>query len=130
MARKTLADLDPRLKSAREDFEAVSLVKYEMAKDAYDCQDEETQKVIDRIVATLQQYANGYIKVKVGNSFVPMQISNEYLGFNLLYLAVEIAKDLAFVDVRIANFEFPPSLCASCGAQIIPEKTTKRKVRG
>lgn len=122
MARKTLADIDPNLKSAVEDFEAVSLVKYEMAQDAYELQDEETQKVIDRIAGTLRSYATGFLNVKVGNVYVPIKVDNDYLGYNLFYLAVEVVKDLAFLDIRVANFVFPPSQCVKCGADIIPEK--------
>lgn len=131
MARKTLADIDPRLKSVVEDFEAMSLVKHEMAVDAYELQDKETQAVIDRIVATLRQFATGFITAKVGGTYVPVPIDNKYLGYNLLYLAVEIVKDLAFLDIRVATFEFPPSLCVKCGAEVIPEKrTAKTKVKG
>jgi hypothetical protein len=110
MARKTLADLDPGLTSAVEEFQAVSLVKYEMAKDAYDLQDKTTKKVIDRIMATLQVYATGYITVAVGGSVYPVKLDNQYLGYNLLWLAMEIVKDLALCGVRVAAFEFPPSI--------------------
>lgn len=129
MARKTLTDIDPRLKSVVEDFHAVSLVKYEMAKDAYDLQDETTQKVINRIVGTLQTYATGYITAKVGGTIYPVKIDNEYLGYNLLFLAMEIAKDLAFVNVRVAKFTFPPSLCVKCGDEVIPERRKGKVTR-
>ena len=127
MARKTLADIDPRLTSVVEDFKAVSMVKGEMARDAYDLQDRETKLVIDRIVGTLQQYATGFLNVKVGGTYVPVKVDNEYLGYNLMYLAVEICKDLAFVGERVANFVFPPSLCVKCGAELIPEKRKEKK---
>jgi hypothetical protein len=88
-----------------------------MAKDAYDLQDEETQAAIDRIVCTLQSYVTGFLNVKVaGASYVPVKIDNEYIGYNLLYLAVEVAKDLALLNIRVANFTFPPVLCVVCGA--------------
>lgn len=128
MARKSLADIDPDLRRATEEFESISLVKYEMAKDAYDLQDDKTQKVIDRIVGTLQQYATGHITVKVGGSYVPVKITNEYLGFNLLYLAVEVVKDLAFLDIRVESFKFPELLCAVC-ADPMPEQTNARGKR-
>lgn len=128
MARKSLADIDPDLRRATEEWQSISLVKYEMAKDAYDLQDDKTQKVIDRIVGTLQQYATGHITVKVGGSYVSVKISNEYLGYNLLYLAVEVVKDLAFVDIRVANFTFPELLCAVCGDPM-PEQTNAKGKR-
>lgn len=127
MARKTLADIDPRLKSVVEEFHTISEVKHEMASDAYDLQDDETKKVIDRIAATLQLYATGYLHAKVGGMMVPIPVSNDYLGMNLFWLAVEVAKDLAFSDIQLANFEFPPSLCANCGAEVLPGKKVKHR---
>jgi hypothetical protein len=131
MARKTLAAIDPKLTRVLEEFQAVSLVKYEMARDAYDIQDKDTQAAIDRIHGTLQQYATGYINLKVGRSIVPVKIDNEYLGYNLLFLAVEIAKDLAFTGIRLANFKVPDVYCATCG-DLIPELTNSkgRRTRG
>jgi hypothetical protein len=118
MARKTLKDIDPRLSSIVDDFKMLSEVRQEIAKDAYDAQDEITQRTIDRMVATLQQYATGYITAKVGRTAVPVAIDNDYIGMNLFYLAVEIVKDLAFMDIRVAEFEFPEQVCANCGIEL------------
>jgi hypothetical protein len=118
MARKTLADIDPRLAPIVEEFQVLSEVRQEIAKDAYDVQDAGTQRTIDRMVATLQQYATGYITAKVGKTVVPVKIDNDFIGMNLFYLAVEIVKDLAFMDIRVAEFEFPEQLCAVCGTQL------------
>lgn len=126
MARKTLQDLDPNLKSAIEEFRSISEMKHEMATDAYNLQDATTKKVIDRMVATLRTYATGYVHVTVGKSVVPVKIEAEYLGMNLFWLAVELAKDLAFSDIQIANFQFPESLCAGCGSIVMPGKKVKR----
>jgi len=112
VARKTLADVDLVLRRATEEFESISLVKYEMAKDVYDLQDADTKKVIDKIMDILGQYATGYTT----NGDVP--VTDEYMNYNLLYLAVEVVKDLAFVDIRIANFTFPESMCAVCGDEM------------
>lgn len=133
MGRKTIGDLkssDKLTADAIEEFKSVSEIKHELARDAYDLQDSETKATIDRIAATLMQYASGYINVQLNppsGSIVPVKIENKYLGMNLLWLAVEIVKDLAFVGVQVANFEFPESLCASCGAEIIPEKRSGKK---
>lgn len=118
MARKSLVDLDPNLRSAVDEFQAVSLVKFEMARDAYNMQDAETKAAIDRIHGTLQQHATGYINVVVGKTVYPVRINSEYLGYNLLYLAVEIVKDLAFTGIRIAKFKVPPLTCVACGDPI------------
>ena len=134
MARKTVADLksnvvDQLTKDAVDDFKSVSEIKYELAKEAYDLQDEPTRLAIDRIMETLQVYATGSITVQLSpprGALVPVRIDNTYLGYNLLWLAVEICKDLAFLDLQVANFKFPPSQCLKCGAEIIPEK---RKIK-
>jgi len=133
--RKSITAFSPKSiermeNEAVEEFKMVSEIKYELAKDAYDLQDDETKAVIDRIVDTLRQYASGYITIQLNppeGAMVPVKIENKYLGYNLLWLAVEIVKDLAFTDIRVANFEFPQSLCAQCGAEIIPEKRSGRK---
>jgi hypothetical protein len=121
VARKTLADIDPKLKSVIEDFQALSLVRGEMARDAYELQDDETKKVIDRMVGVMQGYATGYITATVNRTLVPVKVEAEYLGYNLLFLAVEMVKDLAMCNVRIASFTFPPSLCVKCGEYLNPK---------
>jgi hypothetical protein len=134
MPRKSTANLksaDKLIEQAVEDWKGVSVIKYEMAKEAYDAQDAKTQAVIDRIVGTLRSHANGYINVQLtppSGGLVAVKIDNEYLMMNLLYLALEVVKDLAIVGTRVATFKFPPSLCAACGAEVIPEKRTGKKV--
>lgn len=130
MPRKSLASINSRVRETVENFESVSELKFELAREAYDVQDEETQRVIDRILATLQTHATGYITVQLQpphGAIYPVKISNEYLTYNLLWLAMEVVKDLALLDIRVASFEFPPSLCTKCGAEIIPEKKPPRK---
>jgi hypothetical protein len=130
MARKTLLDIDPKVQSVLEEFNLMSSIRVELAKDAYDVQDEETQAVIDRVVATLRTYATGTITAKVGRTLVPVKIENDVLGWNLLYLAVEIVKDLAFMDYRVATFKFPEQMCSSCGVTLSAQnvhRSGKRK---
>ena len=135
MPRKPITALSPKsidrmLEDAVEEFKAVSEIKFELAKDAYDQQDSETKATIDRIVGTLRQYATGYINVQLNppeGAPVPVKIDNEYLGYNLYWLAVEIVKDLAFIGIRVENFEFPDTHCAQCGKELIPEKRSGRK---
>lgn len=113
MARKTLA-VDPVI----EEFEAVGRVKDEMAHDVIDIQDAETQAAIDIILGTLQTYATGYITPKIGETNVPIKVDNEYITMHLRWLAVEIAKDMALVGIRLGNFVFPKNLCAVCGSEV------------
>jgi hypothetical protein len=130
MARKSITDLRsaPGLTTkAIEHIQSVSEVKYELAKEAYDEQDRATQAVIDKMVDTLRTYCTGYINVQLQpptGALVPVKLTNEYLGYNLLFLAVEIVKDLALLDIKVASFKFPKSMCAVCGAELgIPELT-------
>lgn len=132
MPRKSVTDLksaDKLIDEAIENFKSVSEIKYELAKDAYDMQDDKTKAVIDRLVKTLQTYATGSITLQLApphGKLVAVAIENDYLMFNLLYLAMEIVKDLAITGIRVAKFEFPPSLCSNCGSEIIPELRTKK----
>lgn len=136
MPRKSITSLrserlDQLTAEAFEEFKAVSEVKHELAMDALKAQDDETQEAIKRVAKTLQTYATGYITLQLGppsGKPVQVKIENDYLTMNLIWLAVEIAKDLAFVGIKLAEFQFPESLCAQCGSEIIPEQR-KRKVR-
>jgi hypothetical protein len=134
MARKSVTDLKSakrKLEEAIEEFEQMSEMKFELAKTVYDTQDAKTQAVIDRIVTTLRVYATGYITLQLApphGAPTAVKITNEYLGYNLFYLAVEVVKDLAIMGTRVAEFDFPPALCSQCGAELgIPElKKVKR----
>ena len=130
MARKTISDLrssDKLMQEAVDRHKSISEVKYELAKEAYDAQDDDTKAVIDKMVETLRTYCTGYINLQLQpptGAMVPVKLNNEYLGYNLLFLAVEIVKDLALLDIKVASFKFPPSMCATCGAELgLPEKT-------
>jgi len=112
MARKSLADLYPH-KEALDEFVAVSLVKYEMAEEVYDAQDDETRTAINAIMGVLSTYATGNMTIK-GES---IKVPDTALQQNLLYLAVEVVKDLALLGIRVANFEFP-KLCVTCGVEV------------
>jgi len=134
MGRKSVTDLPSSAKlvdDAIEQYNSVAEIKYELAKAAYDAQNRATRRAIDRIVDTLRVYATGYINVQLQppeGALVPVKVDNTYLGYNLLWLAIEIAKDLAFLDIRLADFRFPEALCAKCGAELgIPELTKGAK---
>lgn len=58
---------------------------------SYEAQDSETQDVMDRIM--------------------------ERIGADNLFTATEILKDMAQMDVQVANYKFPP-LCVECGTEI------------
>ncbi len=130
MARKQAIQNDARVKEAVEEFKVITEVRYEIAKEAFDFQDEGTQKIIDRIVSRLRLGAKAYIDVHVNppaGSVVAAKIEQKYVDFNLLYIATEILKDSAMIDVRVGTYKFPPSLCVQCGAEIVGEKPKKRR---
>lgn len=128
MARKSIANLKSQgklVENAVEEFQSISELKYELGMEVYEAQDDATKKAIDRIVGTLQVYATGFITVQLQpphGGVVPVRIDAKYLGYNLLWLAIEICKDMAILGIRIASFDFPPSQCVKCGAEIIPER--------
>lgn len=118
MPRKSVTDLktdDKIIEDALADFMAVSEVKGEIASDEYKAQDAKTRKVIDGMVATLANYALGTVKLAGVDGIV---IYEEAVRDNLLYLAMELAKDLALVGIRVGNFQFPTNLCAICGGDV------------
>lgn len=122
MPRKTLDQL-ASLKSVIEEFEALSLVRYEMAVDAYEYQDDETKAVIDKMVATLRQHANGTVNVQYGGKLISLKVGDETFAKNLLYTALEVVKSMYFVGLRVANFKWKSTVCIACGAKI--EKAKK-----
>lgn len=125
MARKTPVATKARVDEAVEEWKSLTEVRYEMAKEAYDFQDEETRTLLDRMVNRLRIGASGYITVRVNppaSQTVPVKIEQQYLDYNLLYVATEILKDLAMFDIRVGTYTLAPSLCVSCGAEIVSEK--------
>lgn len=132
MPRKRAQTGSKQVAEAVEEFKQLTMIRYEMAKDVFDHQDEDTQEVLQRIVDRLRLSATGYITVSVNpphSAVVPVKIEQQYVDFNLLFIATEILKDLATFDVRVASFEFPPSLCASCGAEITGQARKRKRVR-
>jgi hypothetical protein len=137
MARKSrtaIIENDERVQEAVEEWKSLTEIRYELAKEAFDFQDEKTQALLMRIVNRLRMGATGYITVRINKqsgSTIPVKIEQEYLDFNLLYVATEILKDLAMFDIRIGTYKLPPSLCVNCGAEITLETEKKgRKARG
>ena len=118
MPRKSLATLDLPKKAA-DQFAAATLENYQLAKAAYDHQDAKTKAAIDGILKTLQAHAHGKVNVKVANSLVAIKVNDETLGYHLFGLAIQVASDLAFVGLRVANFKFDPKVCAACGTKIV-----------
>ncbi len=129
MARKVNIKV-PDIQDALDEWKLMTETRYEIAMEAYEYQDDETKKVLDRIVIRLRMGANGMIRVRVNpphGGTVPVQVEQEWLDMNLLYVATEILKDLALFDIKVGTYQFPPSLCVSCGTQIVVEKSKRRR---
>lgn len=118
MGRKISIESSDEVSEALEEFTMLSELRHEMAMAAYVHQDKATQEVVDRICDRLRLNATGHIKVKVNGGVVPVKIDSDLLDANCLFVAMEILKDLAMFDVRVENYNFPPSVCAGCGVEI------------
>lgn len=134
MSRKTATNSSVNFQEALDEAKALIDLRYELAKEAYDFQDQDTKEVIDRIRDRLRLAATGYISIHVNpphGSIVQAKIEQEYVEYNLLFIATEILKDLAYFDIRVAGYKFPPSQCVSCGAELLGHsRPAKRKRRG
>lgn len=108
-----------------DEFKERSVIRYRIAKAAYDAQDAKTKRVILSIQDQLKLGASGTVRVfPDGNTSVAVKVDFEYVDYNTLYVATEIMKDLALMDVKVANYTFPTVYCAECG-----EKIQKKKPR-
>ena len=112
--------------SVMDEFKAESEARYRKAKKHYNSQDDDTQEVLDRITTHLLRIARKHMWVGVGNDKIVMQIPEEIIYHNMFYMAVEILKDLALMDVRVANYTFPADVCVECGKEIKAKKKAKR----
>lgn len=134
MARKhaTAKVTDKKLREAIEDFEAMCEVRGEIAQQAYNAQDAETQAVLQRIRDRLRLAVTGYIQVQVDpphSGVVSVKVEQRYIDFNLMFVATEILKDLGLFGIRVASYKFPDMLCTNCMATISPSTRPKRKRR-
>ena len=129
--RKNVPGINDAIEDAFATWKALSEIKADFAQEVYDAQDDVTKKALDVIIYTLRSSATGYISLQLQPPFgqtVPMKIDNTYLGFNLKWLAVEIAKNLAILDLRVAHYEWPNHICSRCGEVLqIPELTRGKK---
>lgn len=87
-------------------FKQKTELRYNEARNTFDAQDVNTQEVILRIQGIL----------------CAGRAVDDYARMNALYMAVEILKDLASMDVRVASFKFSDTYCAECGAKLSKKK--------
>lgn len=88
---------------------------------AYKRQNKLTQEALDVTADRLFSISQGLVKFHGVIRTVPPTT----LRKNALYLATEIFKDLALLDIRVADFEFVDEVCVECGAPV--GKVSKKK---
>lgn len=110
---------------ALNQYRRLTETRYEMAKQIYEHQDSLTKEVIDRIRDRLVIASTGV--VNIGGK--PMKLEQQYIDFNILFLACEILSDLALMNVQIANFKPYPMWCIECKKEIAGVKIAKKKRR-
>ena len=112
---------------AQERFHKDAVERRSKAQKHYEAQDDDTQEAIDRMAAMLEKIARRQMWVRIGENKVVSQIDAEDITMNMFYMANEIIKDLAVMDVKVANYKFPGNLCAECGTEIkLTKKPTKK----
>ncbi len=134
MARKSAVKQtkQAQIDEAVDNWKSLTEIRFELAMEAFNAQDAATQRTIERIRDRLRLGAQGWITVKLSpphGGTIPVKVEQQYLDFNLLYVAVEILKDLAIVGVKIGTYKLPPMQCVSCGAEITKEREPKRRRR-
>jgi hypothetical protein len=115
--------------AAMADFKAEAKKRYDHAHAIYNKQDDDTQDALDRVTALLCQTARRNLWVSVGKrgDRLISQIPEETIYHNMHYMAVEILKDLAVMDIKVANFKWTDRLCALCGNEIESKPRKKAK---
>jgi hypothetical protein len=112
-----------------EIFKRQTEARGQIGQAAYDAQDKTTKNAIDAIRDRLTIIATGNVLVYPDgkrNPPVTVRISTELVDQNVLYFATEIVKDLAMMNIRVANYEFPTVYCAECQEKLTPRKKKKR----
>ncbi len=122
-------ELERKVEHELEKWKEISEARGRIAQTAYNSQDEQTQETIERMMDRILAGSNGVVKVVVAGTTIYRGVDMHYLGLNAMYLATEILKDLAFMDIQVANYEFPEMVCTECGVLLKPVKK-KRKKRG
>jgi len=99
--------------------------RYKLAMRAFDAQDDKTKDALLLMVERLRSLSTGQIRIWPNGrreASIVVPIEPEQIDQNLMYLATEILKDLSLFDIKVANYEFPPSYCIECGDKLKPSK--------
>jgi hypothetical protein len=125
MAKKIPLSFQQQLDHEIQVFSEQARTRAQIAQRAYDAQDRETRLALDSMVDRIVSISRGIATFKIRGKKVAAEVPLPAIHNNALYLATEILKDLALLDIRVANFRFDPQRCASCGKSL----TAKKKVR-
>lgn len=131
MARKKAPlTYEQRVEQALEIFGQETEARYKVAKRAYDQQDNTTREAFDFMVDRIVEISRDEIVVKPieDKRALRVKITPDLIRKNALYMATEICKDLALLDIRVENYEFVPNVCTECAVEIKPSKKKKKKV--
>jgi len=122
-AKKKVTKASP-VSVASKEFESIAETRYKMAMQVYDMQDSLTKEVLDRIRDRLRIASTGLVSV----NGQPHKLEQQYIDFNLMFLATEILGDLALINVRVGNFKPSPMWCAECKQKIaaVPKQGKKK----
>ena len=121
--------LDKLAGEALDNFTKESEKRYERAMKVYNTQKIEAQDALDRMIDILCVIARRKLAVRVRGSWddaVVFTIPDEVIKKNMTYMAVEILKDLVYMDVQVDDFHWPTDICAECGAPVTPKKKEKK----
>lgn len=120
-----------KVTKAKNDEKALSEIRemakarYKLAMEIYNHQDPLTQEVLDRIRDRLVIAATGVVQV----NGKPYKLEQEYVHFNLMFIATEILSDLLLNGIQVANFKFHPAYCTFCKKKILGVREPKRSGR-
>lgn len=128
MAKKIpITKTEARGKRAAADFSLASLDRMEAAKKVYEMQNDATRDAIDRVQSLLIRQSRRSMWVGTKDDRVSVEIPNYAIWNNALYMAVQIMKDLAFMDIKVVDFKWPVDTCMTCGNEIT--RTRKKAKR-
>lgn len=131
MAAKKKVPAIPFAKQAEKEFEDLKgrwKPLHALAQRAYDAQDAMTQDALDVMVERIIAISRGAVVFsnRKGDKLA-FQIDENDKKMNALYLATEIMKDLAQLDIRLASYKFLPNVCVECGSTTTKAKKKARR---
>lgn len=123
------AKLDALADAAMEKFTAEVVARHDAAHEIYAKQDSQTQDAIERIQDIMLRIGRKRMWISVGGreDRVVRDIPQAVQARIAWYIAVQIVKDLAVMDIRIEDYKHPAGNCAMCGTDFKP--TNKKKVK-